>query len=102
MEACIIFPIVIAKICSNSFFLEYVFTYNICWIQQGNYTFLGCSEKSNFKEKIPARVIQKKIKNSSKELVRDAFEILTNEKNFPKTLSQYRFLFTKLTKTIVN
>ena len=47
------------------------------------------------------RVIQNKIKSSSKEYVRKALEILTNEKHFPKIISQYGFLFTKLPRSFV-
>ena len=50
--------------------------------------FLGCSEKSNFKQKMSTRVIKKKIKSSSTEYVRSSLDILTNEKHFPKTISQ--------------
>ena len=36
--------------------------HSLSLMQQGNYNFLECSEKSNFKEKISARVIPKKTK----------------------------------------
>ena len=57
-------------------------------MQQGNYNLLGCNEKSNFKFKMSARVIQKKIKSSSKEYVRNSLEILTNKKHFAKIINQ--------------
>ena len=47
-------------------------------MQPKDYIFFGCSEKSNFKQKMSARVTQNKIKNSSKEYVRNALKILTN------------------------
>ena len=41
------------------------------------------------------------IKNSSKEYVRKALEVLTNEKHFPKTISQgFLLMLTKLPRTI--
>ena len=57
-------------------------------MQQGNCDFLGCSEESDFKQKMRTRVIQKKVKCLSKEYLRNTLEILTNEKHFPKTISQ--------------
>ena len=47
-------------------------------MQPKDYIFFACSEKSNFKQKMSARVTQNKIKNSSKEYVRNALKILTN------------------------
>ena len=38
-------------------------------------------------------VIEKKIKSSSKEYVRNALEILINEKHFPKIISHWRVSF---------
>ena len=70
------------------FSLEYVFMYSISLVQSGNHNFLECSEKLNLNQKMCARVIQKKIKSSLKEYVGNALEILTNEKHFPKVISQ--------------
>ena len=66
-----------------------------------SYDFLGCSEKSNFKQKMSTGVIKKQIKSSSNKYVRDAREILTNEDHFPKIISQYGFLSTKLPRLFV-
>ena len=73
--------------------MEYIFTYSISLMQQENFNFLGCSEKSNFKQKMSTTVIEKKIKSLSKEYVRNALEILINEKHFPKIISHWRVLF---------
>ena len=44
---------------------------------------------------------KKQIKSSSNKYVRDAREVLTNEDHFPKIISQYGFLSTKLPRLFV-
>ena len=64
--------------------LEYVFTYSITSMQQGNY-----------------KIVQKQIKCSSKENARNVLESYTNEKRFPKIIGQLGFLFTKSPRTLI-
>ena len=52
-----------------------------------SYDFLGCGEKSNYKQKMCARVIKKQIKSSSKEYVGNARKVLDNKNRFPKIIS---------------
>ena len=63
-------------------------------MQEENYNILRISDKSNLRKKISTSVIWKKIKSSSKGYVRNALEILTNEKNFSKSIIQQELLFT--------
>ena len=46
---------------------KFVFTFSISLMQQGDYDFLGCGQKSNFKQKMSTRVIQKSIKRMCQE-----------------------------------
>ena len=64
--------------------LKYVYMYSISLMEQENYNFLRCSEKSNFKKKMSTGVILKKSQGSSKEYVRITHKVLNNEKHFLK------------------
>ena len=66
--------------------LEYVFSYNISLMQQGKYSFNGCSEKSNLKYLL--ELFKRRSKVHQKNNVWNVLEILTNGKHFPKVISQ--------------
>ena len=63
-------------------------------MQQGNYNFLGCSEKSNFTQKVSDRVILKKIKNSSKKMLGTHLN-LDHKKPFSKKLYNNRRVYSQ-------
>ena len=74
---------------------KYVFTFNISWIQWGIYSFVRCSEKSNFK--VSTKNIQQKIKVS---LLQGCFWSFDQWKTFSRNYKPVGVFIYKTAKNI--
>ena len=85
-------------------FLSFYFMIGFLWSLYLHTYFLDVVRKKLQTINIYTWVDKKKIKSSRKECFKNVLEILTNEKHFPKTISQWGFdygLFTNLLRITI-